>query len=86
VTMKIQLDSKGECVASRHIKSRLIVDDSIRVPGRLRTAKEASQLLGELRNAYESLTPEEKRGVKGLMSDLLESQRRFGTTERDQWH
>jgi len=45
-----------------------------------------SQLLEELRKAYRPLSPEEKRGVKGLMSDLLESQRRFGTTERDQWH
>jgi len=81
--MTIDLDLKGEYVANRHVKSGLVVDDGVRVPGRLRTAKEASQLLEELRNAYRSLTPEEKRGVKGFMSDLLESQRRFGTTERD---
>jgi len=76
----------GEYVANRYIRSGLVVEDSIRVPGRLRTAKEVSQLLEELRKAYRPLSPEEKRGVKGLMSDLLESQRRFGTTERDQWH
>ena len=86
LTTKSELDFKGEYVANRYIKSGLVVDDSTRIPGRLRTAKEARELLEELRNTYQSLTPEEKRGVKGFMSDLLEQQRRFGTTERDQWH
>lgn len=41
---------------------------------RLRTAKEASQLLEELRKAYQSLTPEEQCGVRSFMSDLWKSQ------------
>jgi hypothetical protein len=45
---------------------------------RVRTAKEARQLLESLRAAYQSLAPEERRGVKGHMAVLLESQRRFG--------
>ena len=41
---------------------------------RLRTAKEASQLLEELRKLYQSLTPEEQCGVRSFLSDLSESQ------------
>lgn len=81
-----QFDLKGDFVADRNIKSHFIADDAIRVPGRLRTAKEASQLLQQLRNAYQSLAAEEQREVRSLISDLLELQRRFGSTVRDQWH
>src|SRR5262249_57495519 len=79
LTMTIELDLKGEYVANRHVKSGLVVDDGIRVPGRLRTAKEASQLLEELRNAYRSLTPEEQPGAKAFISHLFKSHRRFAT-------
>jgi hypothetical protein len=72
-------------MADRVIKCDFVADDTIRVPGRLRTAKEASHLLEQLRNAYQSLTLEEQREVRSFMSDLLESQRRFGSTVRDQW-
>jgi hypothetical protein len=41
---------------------------------RLRTAKEASELLEELRKLYQSLTPQEQCGVKSFMSDLWKSQ------------
>ena len=53
--------------------------------GKLRTAREARQLLEELRAAYQSLALEEQREVKGFMSDLLESQRRFGSTVKTKY-
>ena len=70
-------------MAERSIKSGFVGDETFRGPGKLRTAKEARQLLEELRNAYQSLTPDEQCGVRSFMSDLLESQRRFGSTGRD---
>lgn len=48
---------------------------------RLRTAEEASQLLEELRKLYQSLTPQEKCGVKSFMSDLWKSQHQLTETQ-----
>lgn len=47
---------------------------------RLRTAKEARQLLEELRKLYQSLTPQEQCGVKSFMSDLWKSQHQVTKT------
>ena len=44
---------------------------------RFRTAKEASQLLEQLRKAYQSLIPKEQGEVRKFLSDVLESQLRF---------
>jgi hypothetical protein len=73
-------------MANKNIKSGFIADNTCRLHARLRTAKEASQLLEKLRSDYQSLALEEQRGVKNFMSDLFESQRRFGSTGRRQWH
>jgi hypothetical protein len=54
-------------------------EETNRASGKLRTAKDAGQLLEELRTGYQSLAPEEQREVKEFMSDLLETQRRFGS-------
>jgi hypothetical protein len=71
-------------VAKRNIKSGFVARDTLRISEKLRTAREVGQLLEELRNAYQSLAPEEQRGVKTFMSDLFEllDQRRQGEPSR----
>jgi len=46
-----------------------------RIPGRLRTQKEAADLLQILRVGYQSLSPGKRQEVKHLMSWMFESQR-----------
>lgn len=58
------------------VSAGFVADDTTRLPGRLRTAKEASQLLEELRNSYRQLAPNEQRAVKSFMSDICEQLRR----------
>ena len=60
------------------MKPGFVIDDRVSMPGRVRTAKEAAELLEGLRRAYRSLAPDERRDVQGFMSTLSESQRRFG--------
>lgn len=68
-------------MANRNIKPGFVADGTSRIPVKLRTLKEAGQLLEELRKAYRSLAPEEQSGVRSFMSDLFELQRRFGSPE-----
>ena len=55
------------------------MDDAVWIPGRVRTAKEARELLEGLRNSYRSLPPGQREEVKNYMSQLSEHQRRFGS-------
>jgi len=48
------------------------------IPRRLRTQKEAADLLQILRAGYQSLSPGRREEVKHLMSRMFESQRRSG--------
>lgn len=65
-------------MATTDMKSFVSIDDTARPPGRVRTAKEAAELLEALRRAYRSRAPEERREIKGFMAELSESQGRFG--------
>ena len=53
-----------------------IADNSI--PVKVRTRKEAAQLLRDLRAAYQSLRLDQRHEAKNLIADLWESHRRFG--------
>ena len=50
-----------------------------RIAVRVRTRREAAQVLEELRTAYQSLAADKRGEAKSLMADLSESQRRFGS-------
>lgn len=56
-------------------------NDALWIPGRVRTAKEARELLEELRSCYRRLAPQQREDVKDYMSHLAEHQCRFGSTE-----
>ena len=60
----------------------IVAEDIIRIPARIHTVKEARQLLEDLSSAYQSLTAEDRREVKAFMSELWESQRRFGSVAK----
>lgn len=49
-----------------------------RIPGRLRTLREAAELLQALRIGYQSLPLERRQKVKQVMCQMSESQRRSG--------
>jgi len=55
------------------------MDDAVWIPGRVRTAKEARELLEQLRSSFRSLAPAQREEVKTYMSHLSERQRRFGS-------
>jgi len=74
------LEIRGEFLSSGNGKSDFVVSDTLHLPPRLRTQKEASHLLEDLRTAYQSLVPEKQREAKILMSQLSEVQRRFGSS------
>jgi len=52
--------------------------DGIWVPARLRSSKDASELLEGLRTAYQSLSASKRQEVKALILRVFESQRRTG--------
>lgn len=53
--------------------------DSEWTPVKLRTRKEAADMLESLRRAYQSLAHDERNEVKQSMGRLFDTQRRFGT-------
>jgi hypothetical protein len=67
-------------MAISNMKKQFYTHETAWTSGRARTAKEATQLLEELRAAYQSLPAKQRGEVKDLMSSLQESQRRFGST------
>ena len=60
-------------------RSYVVFDNRAWMTAKVHTAQEATQLLEGLRKAYRSLAPDERREVKDLMTELLDSQRRFGS-------
>ena len=56
------------------------------IPVRLRTSKEAAELLEALRVSYQSLSREKRREVKHQMSRMFEYQGRSGTPTIQQGH
>jgi hypothetical protein len=62
-----------------NMKAQSPIKDAVWAPGRVRTAKEARELLESLRNAYRSLAPERRAEIKNYMCHLSEHQRRFGS-------
>ena len=63
---------------NRSIKFSFVAEGAIRVPTKIHTARETEQLLEDLRSAYQSLGTEGQCTVKCFMSELWQSQRRFG--------
>ena len=66
-------------MSGRNLKFDPTAEETIRIPAKIHTKKESRELLESLRSSYQSLAGNERREVRGLMSDLWESQRRFGS-------
>jgi hypothetical protein len=62
---------------SIEIKLPFVIADQPLAYARVRSRREVSQMLEELREAYQSLAPEKRRAVKRVVSDSVRSQSQF---------
>lgn len=76
--MPIALVRQSGFVMTKHMNAGCPQNDAVWVPGRVRTAKEARELLEQLRSSYRSLAPKQREEVRNYIGHLAEHQRRFG--------